>query len=222
MKTRKSSAKCPSKLTLQLSSWGSYLDEACELEELLRKKPKRLRIELLGAGEMPPDTVLLIRSILLARLPGTQVITHARSSLQGAAVLVWLLGDQRLIRDDARLHFRAAGPFEDGDAGSSWKASDPLDDDDFENADYIRVLQLINEFLPVRELAGHSIELPTLRQFGLVDSEKADELLSTLLGRQKPTAVPPTNEPKTKRSRAPARKPVSKSAGKASSTQRRA
>ena len=166
MKTTKPSAKRQPKLTLQLSSWGSYLDEAAELEDLLRKKPARLRIELSGVGEMPSDTALLIRSILLARSPRTHVTTHARSSLQGGAVLVWLLGDQRLIRDDARLHFRAAGPFENNDSGMPWVEPDTLTDDEFENADYIRVLQLINEFLPVRELAGRSIELPTLRQFG--------------------------------------------------------
>ena len=215
MKTRKPSAKRQSKLTLQLSSWGSYLDEAAELEDLLRKKPARLRIELSGVGEMPSDTALLIRSILLARSPRTQVTTHARSSLQGAAVLVWLLGDQRLIRDDARLHFRAAGPFENNDSGTPWVEPDTLTDDEFENADYIRVLQLINEFLPVRELAGRSIELPTLRQFGLVDNAKTDEVLTALLARKKKAGsvrvkktpekrlrrnMPSANEPSGKRS----------------------
>lgn len=206
MKTTKASAKRLLTLIVQLSSWGSYLKETRKLEDLLRKKPARLRIELIGSGEMPPDTALLIRSILLARSSRTRIITHARSSLQGPVVLVWLLGDQRLIRDDARLHFRAAGPFEDCDCGTSWKASDPLDDD-VESADYIRVLQRINEFLPVRELAGHAIELPTLRQFGLVDSEKADEVLNALLRRQKPAKVPTAPEPTTKRPRGSARQP---------------
>jgi len=36
------------------------------------------------------------------------------------------------------------------------------------------VLQLINEFLPVRELAGRLIGVPVLRQFGLVESERVD------------------------------------------------
>lgn len=205
MKTTKPSTSRQSKLTLQLSSWGSYLDEAAELEDLLRKKPARLRIELSGVGEMPSDTALLIRSILLARSPRTHVTTHARSSLQGGAVLVWLLGDHRLIREDARLHFRAAGPFENSDSGTPWVEPDTLTDDEFENADYIRVLQLINEFLPVRELAGRSIELPTLRQFGLVDNAKTDEVLTALLTRKKRQAAKPTKKPKAKRIRSAAR-----------------
>ena len=214
MKTTKPSAKRQPKLTLQLSSWGSYLDEAAELEDLLRKKPARLRIELSGVGEMPSDTALLIRSILLARSPRTHVTTHARSSLQGGAVLVWLLGDQRLIRDDARFHFRAAGPFENNDSGTPWVEPDTLTDDEFENADYIRVLQLINEFLPVRELAGRSIELPTLRQFGLVDNAKADEVLTAMLARQKRPAVKPAKKPKAKRIRSPDRPQRGNSTGK--------
>ena len=215
MKTRKPSANRQPKVVLQLGSWGSYLDEAAELEALLRKKPTRLRIELVGVGEVPSDTAQLLRSILHARSPRSRVITHARSSLQGAAVLVWLLGDQRLIRDDARLHFSAAGPFETSDTATPWVEPDTLTDDEFENADYIRVLQLINEFLPVRELAGRSIELPTLRQFGLVDNAKTDEVLTALLARKKKTApvhakrtlekrprriIPPTNGPSAKRS----------------------
>ncbi|MEI9865870.1 MAG: hypothetical protein WDN00_15220 [Limisphaerales bacterium] len=47
----------------------------------------------------------MIRSVLGQRSPKTQVITNARSSLQNGSVLVWLLGDRRLIRDDARLFF---------------------------------------------------------------------------------------------------------------------
>jgi hypothetical protein len=211
MKITKSSSKRFSTLTLQLGSWGSYLKEARKIENLLRKKPARLRIELIGSGEMPSDTALLIRSILLARSSRTRIITQARSSLQGAAVLVWLLGDHRLIRDDARLYFRAAGPFEDGDGGTSWNASDPLDDD-LESADYIRVLQRINEFLPVRELAGHAIELPTLRQFGLVDSERTDVVLNALLSRKRPSKAPTAPEPVTKRPCHSARQPGIRSA----------
>ena len=50
MKTRKPSAKSQPKVVLQLGSWGSYLDEAAELEALLRKRPACVRIELVGVG----------------------------------------------------------------------------------------------------------------------------------------------------------------------------
>jgi len=42
------------------------------------------------------------------------------------------------------------------------------------------VLECINEFLPVKELAGRLIEMPVLRQFGLVENEKVDHFLATV------------------------------------------
>jgi hypothetical protein len=56
---------------------------------------------------------------------------------------------------------------------------------DPEEADYAKVLALINEFLPVKELAGRPIEVPVLRQFGLVDNAKLDDFLASVFGRQK-------------------------------------
>jgi hypothetical protein len=180
-----------SRLMLRLRSYGSYIEEACRLEAILARKPTRLRIDMAGSGEIPPDSVLLIRSILLARSNRTHIITDARSSLQGAAVLVWLLGDTRLIREDARLYFRSAGPFESsGDDARVWKDRGVLDllhgGDDLEEADYIRVLHRINEFLPVKELAGRPIELPVLRQFGLVDHEQVDRFLAAAFRKENP------------------------------------
>src|SRR5208282_4301083 len=108
MKTKRT--KNRDKVTFELSSYGSYIDEVRRVEGILARRPARLQIELIGSGEIPPDTALLLRSVLAKRIR-TRIVTHARSSLQGAAVLVWLLGDTRLIRDDARLFFRGAGPF---------------------------------------------------------------------------------------------------------------
>lgn len=98
-------------------------------------------------------------------------LTSARNSLQGGSALVWLLGDQRIIRDDARVIFRQAN-FSEDEADTPkeiWKEAELKYCDSFseiepEEADYARVLQLINEFLPVKELAGRLIEVPVLRQ----------------------------------------------------------
>ena len=65
-----------------------------------------VQIDLIGIGEVPADLALLLRSILLKRSPKTKIVTNARSSLQNGAVLIWLLGDRRIIRDDARVFFR--------------------------------------------------------------------------------------------------------------------
>ena len=180
MKTKRTKTiKRHSKLLLKLRSWASYIDEAYQLESLLAKKPARLQIEFVGSGEIPPDSALLMRSMILKRSPMTRIVTNARSSLQGATALLWLLGDERLIREDARLHFRAAGPFVADEVATGWR---DFHDDDMEEEDYVRVLQAINEFLPVKELAGRPVEVVVLKEFGLIDSEQADGLLAAAFG----------------------------------------
>jgi hypothetical protein len=122
---------------------------------------------------------------LIERSEKTQIITNARSSLQGGSVLVWLLGDRRIIRDDARLYFRRVNLPEDEETApnDTWKGEpryqDSFSELDPEDGDYARVLQLINEFLPVKELAGRLVGVPVLRQFGLVENEQVDCFLAT-------------------------------------------
>ena len=142
---------------LKLPAYGSsyYIKKALKLEAALARKPKVLRIEMIGDGEIPADTALLIRSILMQRSPETKLVTNTRSSLQGGSVLVWLLGDHRIIRSDARVFFKR-NPLADEDptevyAGlgqAEQKYKDSYTSVDPEDADYARVLQLINEFLP--------------------------------------------------------------------------
>src|SRR5690242_10526248 len=183
MKTKRTKAtKRHSKLVLKLRSWGNYIDEAYQLESMLAKKPARLQIEFVGSGEIPPDSALLMRSMLLKRSRRTRVITNARSSLQGATLLIWLLGDTRLIREDARFHLRPAGPFVADDTPTGWKDRSFFDTEDMEEEDYIRVLHAINEFLPVKELAGRPVEASVLKEFGLIDNQGVDGLLATAFG----------------------------------------
>jgi hypothetical protein len=64
-----------------------------------------------------------------------------------------------------------------GEAAPKYKDSySSIDPDD---TDYERVLQLINEFLPVNEYAGRVISVELLREFGLVDNERVDKFLAT-------------------------------------------
>ena len=151
----------------------------------------------------------MIRSILGQRSPKTRIITNARSSLQNGSVLVWLLGDQRVIREDARLFFRRANVSVDGDATAekTWKEGDLKNSEsdsemDTEEIAYAKVLQLINEFLPVKELAGKAIELSVLHQFGLVENEELDSFLAIAFGRAQESGESLAIEPKQKRVRA--------------------
>jgi hypothetical protein len=204
----------PRPFQLQLLGYGNryYIERVARLEALLARKPRMLQIDLIGVGEVPADSALLIRSVLMSRSPKTRVITRARSSLQNGSVLVWLLGDSRIIRDDAKLFFRRADlPEEDEEEKDKirndhepnpWDSSSEIDP---EEGDYARVLQLINEFLPVKELVGRLIEVPVLRQFGLVENEKVDHFLATAFGKQREPADGPLNGPEERRIRRAAR-----------------
>jgi hypothetical protein len=187
------------KFQLRLLPYGSAacLIQALKLERVLAGKPKVLRLEMLGDGEIPADTALLFRSILLKRPPETRFVTDARSSLAGGSVLVWLLGEQRFIRDDARVFFRR-NPLADEDpvevhAGmgpAEPKYKDSYSDVDPADADYERVLELINEFLPVKEFGGRVVSVGVLREFGLVDNERVDRVLASSFSKsERATAV---------------------------------
>ena len=197
---------------LSLLHYGNsyYIDRIAELETALAKKPRQLQIDMLGEGEVPADWALLIRSVLGQRSSNMRIITNARSSLQNGSVLVWLQGDRRIIRDDARLFFRHADVSDDKDGEKVWQEGDlkhvgsPVEVDP-EEAGQAKVLQLINEFLPVKELVGRMIEVPVLRQFGLVENEKLDHFLATAFGQPQEGDGALASEPKQKRVRAKAK-----------------
>jgi hypothetical protein len=64
-----------------------------------------------------------------------------------------------------------------GEGQSKYK--DSYSSIDPEDADYERVLKLINEFLPVRQFAGRIVSVNMLREFGLVDNEHVSSLPAT-------------------------------------------
>ena len=169
-----------------------YIDRIEQLEKALARKPKTIQIDLIGVGEIPADSALLMRSVLMARSTKTRLITNARSSLQGGSVLLWLLGDQRIIRDDARLYFRRLDLSEEMETEKDIepKYCDSFSEIDPEEGDYARMLQIINEFLPVKELAGRLIGVPVLRQFGLVENERVDCFLATAFAKSERALVP--------------------------------
>ena len=84
---------------------------------------------------------------------------------------------------------------------------DSFSEIDPEEGDYARVLQWINEFLPVKELAGRLIEVPVLRQFGLVENEKVDHFLAMAFGAKREPPNGPFQRPDERRIRTDAEVP---------------
>lgn len=166
-----------------------YLERVAKLEDALGDVPKHLQLDLMGDGEIDADWALVIRDVLMQRSEETKLITSGRSTLKNGSALVWLLGDCRLIRSDAKVFFRRANLVEDADIGLEkvWNDClmqyfDSYSEADPDEANQAQVLHYINEFLPVREFAGRMIDVRTLRQFGLVENEKLDRFLATAFG----------------------------------------
>ncbi|HEY5912796.1 MAG TPA: hypothetical protein VJA21_19520 [Verrucomicrobiae bacterium] len=90
------------------------------------------------------------------------------------------MGDTRLIREDAKLLFRKSNKEDEDEDDEDWKDEKSDDSEtDLEQVDYEQVLKHIDNFLPVKELAGRPVDLEILRQFGLVDNEKVDHFLAS-------------------------------------------
>jgi hypothetical protein len=135
---------------------------------------------------------LLIRSVLEGRSPKTELTTFARSSLRGNATLIWLLGERRFIREGARLYFRrpegGAGAADSPEEEGGWQEPDEPSlqqlfgiGDVVEEEDYRGVVALIDNYLPVGELTEKQIEVKTLKEFGLVDCDRLDQVLAGAL-----------------------------------------
>jgi hypothetical protein len=176
-------------LNLLYNGNAYYIERIARLEDALADVPKQLHLEMMGDGEIDADWALVIREVLNQRSAETRLITSARSSLRNGSALVWLLGDHRMVRNDAKVFFRRANLTEEADIGPEkvWSEDnlqyvDSYSEADPEEASHAQVLHYINEFLPVRELAGRMIDVRTLRQFGLVENEKFDHFLAASLG----------------------------------------
>jgi hypothetical protein len=183
---------------VEVRSWGNYVEQIAELKRVLAKKPRTLQIEIIGTGEIPADSALRFRTALMERSPKTRIVTNAHSTLQGGSALLWLLGDSRTIRDDARLYFRRTTVSEDDEVQVNGANEEPAYRDSYstidpDEGDYARVLQIINEYLPVKEMAGRLIGGPVLRQFGLIENEKEDSFLATVFSKCPETSEGPSN-----------------------------
>ena len=73
-----------------------------------------------------------------------------------------------------------------GDWKSEMKYQDSFSDFDPEEGDYARVLQIIDEFLPVKEFAGRLIGVAVLKQFGLVENDHVDTFLANAFPKSQP------------------------------------
>ena len=161
----------------------SFLDD---LEQELQLKPDELTLRFIGVHEMHPDPALLIHHFLLERDSQIRLRTEAYSPILNGGVLLWLLGDIRFIRPTAWIYFRHPDQkvrrprFEPPWVAEDlwWRGESPASNGaEFVSLDYRTIVSLIDQYLPVADLAGNPVTPDQLRQFGLIDSEELDQVL---------------------------------------------
>lgn len=155
-----------------------------QLISVLENKPKSVTLRLIGPHHLQPDSALILEEVLASRGGGIPIITEAWSPVLGPSVLLWLKGDLRLIRRTAYMHFRSLSEVKRRkQRRPPWEDDFNFMDGDAEPGanlcvtDYETVLRLVDEYLPVDQLADKIITPDMLKELGLLGRGPLDVLL---------------------------------------------
>jgi hypothetical protein len=179
---RKLSAKNQtSEILLNLES-----DTSVELYQKVKialdRKPTDLVIELVGIGNISQDIALAIYDLVQdAKNSGLKVATVSRSSLYDGSLLLWLLGDNRRIRSNtAFFQLDSLKRLEETDWSDCERVAIRTIKEPAWVCNYGQVVKILNQYIPVEELADRRIPMDVLSEYGLIDSEETDKQLENL------------------------------------------
>ena len=135
------------------------------LKKAIEKKPKVLRVEIVGLGRIYCDAILAIYHLLLNR-GEVRLAVDLQTSLVGGALLLVLLADEVNIRPD------------------TWFEIEKIEEDpdivgvrDLETVD-----KLLNQFLPTKTMRGKRVPLKeTLEEFSCLKNSDLDQKIEKLL-----------------------------------------
>jgi len=152
------------------------------LESAIEKEVPIFTLELIGPSVMASDKALLLYDALMQRNPKTRLITYARSCLLDATVLLWLAGDERRIREttwvqmDSLERLLDTQPWKNPEVArrkNSKFVTEPA-----WVTDYRTAAQLLNEYLPLEEVADRPIYKEELEEMGLLTSSEEERYLA--------------------------------------------
>jgi hypothetical protein len=170
-----------------------YMETIRELETALAETPRRLILEFVGTQALCPDMALILHELMVDRPPQTEIVTHARSGLVNASVLPWILGDKRVMRRTGWIYFNLPKVQKPDDRPEAdWCDGEWSDSEDFgffhppnhHTADMEQVGRIINQYLPLDEIAGKRLGVEDLKQFGLLGDNPIDSVLESNPGRK--------------------------------------
>lgn len=142
-----------------------------------------LRIELLGPGILLHDHALMVFDELKNRPAHIRLHVHSRTCLSDGALLLWLAGDTRSIRPDAWIQLSPIPPLpsQAGELGC-YDCAVQIAEEEPAATDLRTIMDHIEEWLPVHEIAGLRLFHADMEDLGLLESTEGQNHLSSLFG----------------------------------------
>lgn len=171
-------------ITVQLNlAEENALTQLSLLESALEKDPSIFNLQLIGPSVMASDKALMLYDALMQRSPKTRLITYARSCLLDAAVLLWLAGNERKIRETAWIQMDSLERLLDTEPWKNPEVSRRRSINKFLTepawvTDYRTAARILNEYLPLEEIADRPIYKQELVEMGLLTSSEEERHLA--------------------------------------------
>jgi hypothetical protein len=157
-----------------------------KVEDALESKPRELEIIIQHRGSIEQDTVLILWEILSNRDKRTHLKVNVRSSITDGLLLLVLMADSRVIRKHT--HVMLEDPklvtepdFERHESERFAFYSSPSSKDAFSH-DYLKVVELMNQYVEVSKVCGKRYDLEELlREYLLFPSVEEEESFKRLM-----------------------------------------
>ena len=165
------------------------------IETAISQPRRTMSLQLLGPGLMAPDTALMAYHVLKGRPETLSIHAHSHTCLIDGAILPWLMSDTRSIRPDAWIQVSDGEDLDrEGNTGyGDYSTAVIAAQESPASTDLRTIHRLLDEYLPVSEIAGLRLFEPDLRELGLITSPGEPDLLAEYF------AAKPAATKKTKR-----------------------
>jgi len=154
------------------------------VRNVLERRPKSFRWEIFGFCGQTPDTCLLMWDLLKSRDPSTRLVVDAKTSLIDSQLLYVLAADEFLFSSSRCFRFCSSERYE------ALMAKAKRFDSQFiekvgENPcvfEYRKFLEILDQYLPVDQLADRVWPFEKVREFGLGVTSAEEESFRALFG----------------------------------------
>ena len=151
------------------------------LQSAFTNKDKHVNIDLLGPGLLLHDTALMLYDEIRNRPKETKVHIHSRTCLFDRAILLWLAGDSRSMRSDSWIQLSPipdTPPCGSKRDGNDYPSSINIEEEEPTDTDLRTIIDHLEEWLPVHEIAGLRLFQSDLQELGLLDTAQSLKRIS--------------------------------------------